>query len=526
MSLKQNFRGPSSIDMAADESTPKEHVAGVAYQAKGAKVTSNAASIPAVQRKSSEPDEEMVMRKEKSSGETAASSSFQSALNASKGQGTKLNNGLKNSFESKFGENFQNVKIHNNSRSHQLASEINAKAFTLGEDIYFNEGEYQPGSREGKHLLAHELTHVVQQNNNVSPMLIQRKCDTKSAKRFYKKSKIGKTIKWTTGLVEELYKVVGTDNKALYENAKSSAAIDASFIALVCKAQEILGFTGRDVDGKIGPKTKAAWENWKTGGKHGINYGELFKDNKLEIGVAVGYDKNNATKVSKGLILAVLNDPKYGLKLASSSTTLDRYSGKRKYRVQGDNTAPKVEIEIIVDLIDANKTKPKDTFSGFISQKEMTIYVGHARMGTGPDFDPKKSPAENFIIGVNSALHKAGKLKKGYSAEVNGYLKGKANDLERLSKAGKFDNSQYQVWFLNACSTINYMDEIRGGLVTDAKGNKKSKDKLRVMGTNQSVSPGSAGVILKGILEMQTMEEIMKVANKKQGGGKQRYFAD
>ncbi|HSY61908.1 MAG TPA: DUF4157 domain-containing protein, partial [Cytophaga sp.] len=58
------------------------------------------------------------------------------------------------------------VRIHSNNKSSQLSSELNAQAFTVGNDIYFNEGKYQPESSEGKYLLAHELTHTVQQGKN------------------------------------------------------------------------------------------------------------------------------------------------------------------------------------------------------------------------------------------------------------------------------------------------------------------------------------------------------------------------
>ncbi|MBL7746614.1 MAG: DUF4157 domain-containing protein, partial [Chitinophagaceae bacterium] len=58
----------------------------------------------------------------------------------------------------------------------QLNRELSAKAFTVGNDIYFNDGQYNPNSSEGKHLLAHELTHTVQQGGQsvVKPKLIQR----------------------------------------------------------------------------------------------------------------------------------------------------------------------------------------------------------------------------------------------------------------------------------------------------------------------------------------------------------------
>ena len=501
---------------------------------------------PLIQRQV-EPEEEEEAEPEKEEEETIqtkseeqtpqVTSSLESKINALQGGGQPLSRDTRNFFEPRFGHDFSNVKIHANSNANQLARSINAKAFTKGKDIVFGGGEYSPGSSKGKRLLGHELTHVVQQKEGsiqsatqmkgkANHNLIQRKCNPVAAKRFYSKTQMGKKVQWTIKLVEELYKIVGNANKVLYENVKLSGVIDSNFIVLVCIAQKRLGFKGRNVDGKIGPKTMGKWKRWKTGGKHGIDYSRLFKDKKLEIGIAMGYDKKGLTKLSSNLIFAVLKNKKYGLKLTLATASFDRYAGKRKYKVQGDNTAPDVIIEIIIDITDANKAKPKNTFSNFLTKKEMTIYVGHARYGTGPDFDPKKSAAENFIIGVNSALHKANKLKKGYNSEMNTYLKGKANELEKLSKAGKFNLKTYQVWFLNACKTIDYMDEIRGGLVADAKGNKKSQDDLRIMGTKQTVGVGSAGVILRGILEMQTMEEIMKFANKKQRGRKQRYFAN
>lgn len=358
-----------------------------------------------------------------------------------------------------------------------------------------------------------------------------RNCNLKKIKRFYNKTKTGKKIQQTQGVVEELYKVVGKKHKALYEKAKASKGIDCHFIALVIKSQEVLGFEGRSVDGKIGSKTMRKWDKWKTGGKHGIDYNRLFQDKKLEIGIALGYDKGGLIEESSRLVLSVLDDAKYGLILISSSTS-DKYIGSREYRVQGDNTAPMVKIQLIIDVTNAKKVNPKKTFSSFLTDKEITIYMGHARYGTGPDFDEKKSPSENFIIGVNSALHKANKLKRGYDTTMNSYLKDRKNDLEELSKAGKFTKETYQIWFLNACSTINYLDEIRGGLVRDRRGTKKSQNNLRLFGTRKSIGPGSEAVLIRGLLEMKTMDEIIKLANAEQSSPNKRhsqknyYFSD
>src|SRR5690606_8262112 len=69
------------------------------------------------------------------------------------------------------------VRIHTDSRAVQSAKQINALAYTSGNHIVFNAGQYQPGSDSGKRLLAHELTHVVQQRDGVAAKLIQRTAD-------------------------------------------------------------------------------------------------------------------------------------------------------------------------------------------------------------------------------------------------------------------------------------------------------------------------------------------------------------
>ncbi|MBR8841045.1 MAG: DUF4157 domain-containing protein [Stigonema ocellatum SAG 48.90 = DSM 106950] len=63
-----------------------------------------------------------------------------------------------------FGTDFSGVKVHTDSRSDHLNKSVQARAFTTGQDIFFRQGEYSPGSHSGQELLAHELTHVVQQN--------------------------------------------------------------------------------------------------------------------------------------------------------------------------------------------------------------------------------------------------------------------------------------------------------------------------------------------------------------------------
>lgn len=71
---------------------------------------------------------------------------------------------LRNDFEARFGHDFGGVRVHADARSSALAESLGARAFTSGRDIVFGAGEYRPGSASGRSLLAHELTHVLQQS--------------------------------------------------------------------------------------------------------------------------------------------------------------------------------------------------------------------------------------------------------------------------------------------------------------------------------------------------------------------------
>ena len=65
--------------------------------------------------------------------------------------------------EQSFGAGFGAVRVHTGGQAAQAANDISATAFTHGQDIFFGQGKFQPGTAEGDKLLAHELTHVVQQ---------------------------------------------------------------------------------------------------------------------------------------------------------------------------------------------------------------------------------------------------------------------------------------------------------------------------------------------------------------------------
>ena len=96
-------------------------------------------------------------------GGGAVHSSVEQSIQSRKGMGQSLPGETRNFMEQRIGADFSNVRVHTDTDAVQLSRDLNAKAFTTGSDIYFNNNEYAPHSASGRQLLAHELTHVVQQ---------------------------------------------------------------------------------------------------------------------------------------------------------------------------------------------------------------------------------------------------------------------------------------------------------------------------------------------------------------------------
>lgn len=93
-----------------------------------------------------------------------SSSSVESHIASSRGAGSPLSPSSIVFFEPRFGSDFSAVRVHTDSSAANAARQLSAQAFTTGSDIFFGTGQYQPETAQGQRLLAHELTHVVQQS--------------------------------------------------------------------------------------------------------------------------------------------------------------------------------------------------------------------------------------------------------------------------------------------------------------------------------------------------------------------------
>ncbi len=96
----------------------------------------------------------------------AAPPDLETAINQAREGGQPLDQTIREPIEQAMGADFSGVKVHTDAQADQLNRAVQARAFTTGQDVFFRQGEYNPGSRGGQELIAHELTHVVQQKDN------------------------------------------------------------------------------------------------------------------------------------------------------------------------------------------------------------------------------------------------------------------------------------------------------------------------------------------------------------------------
>ena len=142
-----------------------------------------------MQREEAPEDEEELQMKpmvqRQAETEMAAAPDLEASINQARGGGQGMADNIRQPMEQAFGADFSGVKVHTDGQSDQLNRSIQARAFTTGQDVFFRQGEYNPGSRGGQELLAHELTHVVQQNGRKNAPIQTMKGD----KNGYKKNK-------------------------------------------------------------------------------------------------------------------------------------------------------------------------------------------------------------------------------------------------------------------------------------------------------------------------------------------------
>ncbi len=114
--------------------------------------------------KCAEEEEQVLQTKATGNSRGITSPALVTNIQENKGKGQPLDKDTRSFMQPRFGADFGNVRIHSDHSAAVMSQHINAKAFTVGNDIFFNKGQYNPDGDIGKRLLAHELTHVIQQS--------------------------------------------------------------------------------------------------------------------------------------------------------------------------------------------------------------------------------------------------------------------------------------------------------------------------------------------------------------------------
>jgi hypothetical protein len=147
---------------------------------------------PLAQRQVEKEEEEILQTKRGEDVTLEVTQDLESQIQAIQGGGRPLTESDRAFFEPRFGHDFNQVRVHTGAQAAKSARVVNAQAFTIGQNIMFGERQYAPDTAKGQKLLAHELTHVVQQNpshrkqNATAPQMgIMRKLPSNIIARDY-----------------------------------------------------------------------------------------------------------------------------------------------------------------------------------------------------------------------------------------------------------------------------------------------------------------------------------------------------
>lgn len=133
---------------------------------------------PLVQRQVEEEEEEILLIKGYTDQTPEVTGDIESRINSIGGGGQPLPESFRNYFEPRLGYDFGRVQIHFDARAAEMAKALNARAFTVGHNLYFGAGYLEPKTVEGKKLIAHELVHVMQQTRTKNNLISGRHIKT------------------------------------------------------------------------------------------------------------------------------------------------------------------------------------------------------------------------------------------------------------------------------------------------------------------------------------------------------------
>jgi hypothetical protein len=239
-------------------------------------------------------------------------------------------------------------------------------------------------------------------------------------------------------------------------------------------------------------------------------YDRLLADGVLDVALAVGYDEQEShLRVMRELEVGLARRGFTRVAVENAAPAALRARGidpehieagvayyHRRFEVEGEAR------QAVVRLITPRTPQAKDRFADALDQSDAVFYGGHARYGTGPDFDHIDSDQGNFVIGARGRVHRQGRARPGYNPRMNRRLRGRDNDLE----ARRYGEDRYQLWMFNGCTTAHYLDELR------AADFGKDSANLDLMGSTRPLYWGDTGhgglAFLDGLMSRASVAEL------------------
>lgn len=266
--------------------------------------------------------------------------------------------------------------------------------------------------------------------------------------------------------------------------------------------------------------------------EHTVDYERLLADSRLTVTAAIGFSDEHAWRRSERgrweetstpveeLEAQRFRDWLEGQGFALELLGLDRVEHWKKTHAftwtDAAGTAQTRQADVWVRLITPGEGAAR-AFRQGLADDEVAMYSGHARYGSGPDFDAKRSPAENFRVGIDAAMAAAGRRTNVEEARRHGVAIDEENDLTEMVNSGDFDRERYRVLFLNACTSMAYLDELRSEV-----GGQRNLD---VVGTRRpsafsieeaKISAAEIQVFLAGVLAGSTVQDIVTALDQSQ----------
>lgn len=220
-------------------------------------------------------EEEKLQAKTASNLNPEVDPGIENHIRSMKGGGSPLSEQERAFFEPRFGADFSQVRVHTDTKASETAQALNARAFTIGNHMVFGKGQYEPDHKSGKTLIAHELTHVMQQGKGVSfkqfPFLNTN--DLQRMDKFHIQSK-GKT----TVLQRSIINVTLPDGKMIKVDCETPPPPAPGLAPAACEI--------KDLKSPKGPQKKAC-ENALNAARADSNVQKIIKNLKSLKGCSV-----------------------------------------------------------------------------------------------------------------------------------------------------------------------------------------------------------------------------------------------